>query len=487
MSGIRLHKNYIWLVAAVLVGVLGGAAMLLAVSRADNATLDEITAARAALKSTALVPVETPDTAGFSLNILTDAVGAPFFDTDETAAAALDARIRARDAHLAEETGASVQATAAADFVQAARADILSGAYRSNLYVADAAGSLSKLLSSASLRDMTDDPYLRTDEAWFDGKLMDSLRVGGKRYLLSSSAADARLGAVAVVYNRRLLASLGDTPDEGASLAAVALDGDFTLEYLLSEIRTADAAADAAAAELDTNGVESGVDVPLPPRGLAADADALFALFFGIGGNFMEPGTGETVTYEAFADTLSRVLDLYGETSPGGAAVFKNGGAIFTTAKLADLPEIGSAADYGILPLPKLSAADDYRSYIELRGTAMAAVPAGVPEADKVSYLFERMSFLSRGYVEPLLRDTVVGGVSDDARVLALIYDGADGSVTDLFGYGDIPGWIADVAARGTYRLEMEFYKRKTLCEKALSIVAKRLNPAAAAEPDTEE
>ena len=225
VSGIRQHRNYIWLIAAVLVGLLGGAAMLLAVSRSDNATLDEIAAARAALKSTALVPKETPDVTGFSLNILTDAVGASFFDTDETAAAEVDARIRARDAHLTEETGAAVQTTVAADFVQAAQADILSGAYRSNLYVADAAGSLSKLHSTASLRDMTDAPYLRTDENWFGGRLMDSLRVGGKRYLLSSSAADARLGTVAVVYNRRLLTSLDGTPDEGADLAAVALDG----------------------------------------------------------------------------------------------------------------------------------------------------------------------------------------------------------------------------------------------------------------------
>ena len=108
VSGIRQHRNYIWLIAAVLVGLLGGAAMLLAVSRSDNATLDEIAAARAALKSTALVPKETPDVTGFSLNILTDAVGESFFDTDETAAAEVDARIRARDAHLTEETGASV-------------------------------------------------------------------------------------------------------------------------------------------------------------------------------------------------------------------------------------------------------------------------------------------------------------------------------------------------------------------------------------------
>ena len=181
VSGIRLHKNYIWLVAAVLVGLFGGAAMLLAVSHADNATLDDIAAARAALKSTELVPVETPDTTGFSLNILTETVGETFFRTDETDGSTLSARIHARDAHLAEETGATVTTTSAADFVQAAQADILSGDYKSNLYVADAANSLSRLLSAARLRDMTDDPYLRTDEDWFCGTLMDSLRIGGKR------------------------------------------------------------------------------------------------------------------------------------------------------------------------------------------------------------------------------------------------------------------------------------------------------------------
>lgn len=486
MSGIRLHKNYIWLLAAVLVGLIGGAAMLLAVSRADNETLDEIAAARAALKSTVLAPVETPDTAGFSLNILTDAVGDAFFGADETAGETLSARIHARDAHLAEETGAKVTTARAADFVQAAEADILSGAYESNLYVADAAGSLSRLLSTARLGDMTDAPYLRTDEDWFCGTLMDSLRVGGRRYLLSSSAVDARLGAVAVVYDRRLTASLANAPDEGADLAAVALDGGFTLEYLLAEIRTANAASDAAAAALDANGVESGVDVPLPPRGILAEADDLFAVFFGIGGNFIVPGTGETVSYTDFSDTLSHVLGLYGAASPGGAAAFRNGGAMFTLMRLSDLGSLGDAENYGILPLPKLTADADYRSYIELHGTAMAALPADVPDADKVSYLFERMSFLSRGYVEPAVRERIVGGNADDARVLALIFDGADGSITDLFGYGDIPGFLAATAEDGTYRLEMEFYKRKTLCEKALSIVAKRLNSAAAADADTE-
>lgn len=481
-----MHKNYIWLAAAVAVGLLAGAAMLLAVSHADNATLDENAAARAALKQTVLIPVEKPDTDGFALSILTDAVGAPFFDTEETDAAVRAARIKARDAHLAQETGATLTVTAAADFVKTAQADILSGTYQSNLYIADAAGSLSKLLSAACLRDTASDAYLHADAPWFGETLTDALRIGGKRFLLSSAAVDARLGAVAVVYNRSLAAEVERASDDGRTLAAVALDGDFTTEYLLTLLRAANADADLTAALLDEDNTEAGLELPLLPRGFYAEADDLFALFFGLGGNFLVPGTGETVSYETFADALDQTLALYDETDSGVDGAFRAGGAIFTLASLSELNTLGNAAELGILPLPKRTADADYRSYVDLRGTAMAAMPSGVPDADKVSYLFERMSFLSYGYIEPILCEAITDGDPETARVLALITDSAASTVTELLGYGDIPGLLTSVAARGTSRLEMEFYKRKTLCEKALSIVAKRLDPLDAAASDTE-
>lgn len=481
-----MHKNYIWLAAAVAVGLLVGAAMLLAVSRADNATLDENASARAALKQTVLTPVEKPDIAGFSLSILTDAVGAPFFDTEETDATARAARIDARNAHLTQETGAAVTVHAVADFVKTAQADILSGSYQSNLYIADAAGSLSKLLSAACLRDTADDPYLHADAPWFGEKLTDTLRIGGKRFLLSSAAVDARFGAVAVVYNRALAAGVERAGDDGRTLAAVALDGDFTLEYLLTLLRAANADADLTAAALDADNTEAGLDLPLLPRGFYAEADDLFSLFFGLGGSFLVPGTEETVPYETFADALDQTLTLYAEIDSGADAAFRAGGAIFTLASLSELNTLGNAADFGILPLPKRTADADYRSYVDLRGTAMVAIPADVPDADKVSYLFERMSYLSYGYIEPILCEPITDGDSETACVLALILDSAEGTLTELFGYGDIPGLLASVAERGTSRLEMEFCKRKTLCEKALSIVEKRLVPHDADASDAE-
>ena len=410
-----------------------------------------------------------PDTEGFVLHTLCDARAEKFFLADETGTTALSHRVYARDRHLEEETGAVLVESAVSDFLAAAKADLLSGAYTYNLYAADAGGSLSKLLASASLHDVTDSAYLRTDEPWFDRKVMDELAVGGRRYLISSSAVDARLGAVAVVY-RRALEDGGTGVNESAAMTAVALEGAFTLEYLLSASRASGAEQIAAAV---TDG-EKPVSY-----GFAFDADDVFALYFGAGGDFIDAGSGTAVEYETFAEKLASVLAFYGEASvTDSTAAFERGEALFTLMKLSDLQNRGDGGTLGILPLPKAAASDAYRSYIDLGGTPMTAIPAGVPSAGKAEYLVERMAFLSYGYVEPLMREQIDGGDADDGAVLRLIFDGAACESANLYGYGDLPGWLSSVAKNGTARLEMEYYKRKTLCEKALSIVEKRLAAA---------
>lgn len=444
--------------------------MLFAVSHTDKNNLDEINAARAALKSGALVAFDVPDTEGFVLHTLCDARAEKFFLADENGTTELSRRVYARDRHLEEETGAVLIESSVSDFLAAAKADLLSGAYTYNLYAADAGGSLSKLLASASLHDVTDSAYLRTDEPWFDRKVMDELAVGGRRYLISSSAVDARLGAVAVVY-RRALEDGGTGVNESAAMTAVALEGEFTLEYLLSASRASGAEQTAAAAG---NGGEKPVSY-----GFAFDADDVFALYFGAGGDFIDAGSGTAVEYETFAEKLERVLAFYGEASvTDETAAFENGDALFTLMKLSDLQSRGDADALGILPLPKAAGSDAYRSYIDLDGTPMTAIPAGVPSAGKVEYLVERRAFLSYGYIEPLVRQQIDGGDADDGAVLRLIFDGAACESANLYGYGDLPGWLASVAKNGTVRLKMEYYKRKTLCEKALSIVEKRLAAA---------
>lgn len=392
-----------------------------------------------------------------------------YFLADETDSAEISRRVYARDRHFEAETGANVVESAESDFVLAARSDLLSGKYAYNLYAADAGGSLSKLIASVSLHDITDSKYLRTDEPWFDAAVMDELAVGGKRYLISSSAVDARLGSVAVVYRRELEDS-GTGAGESAAMTAVALDGEFTLEYLLSASRTS--GAEQTAVE-ETQGAEAEA------YGFAFDTDDVFALYFGAGGDFMDAKSGSTVEYADFFERLKSVLDFYGEASVTDShAAFERGEVLFTLMKLSDLQSRGDGDSLGILPLPKASASDSYRSYIDLGGTPMMAIPAGVPSADKVEYLVERMAYLSFGYIEPLMRAQIDGGDADAGAVLDLIFDGAACEVTNLYGYGDLTGWLSEVAKNGTVRLEMEFYKRKTLCEKALSIVKKRVTAA---------
>ena len=310
----------------------GNAAILLAVSRVDKNNIDEINGARAALKSGALVAFDVPDTEGFVLHTLCDARAEKFFLADETGTTALSHRVYARDRHLEEETGAVLVESAVSDFLAAAKADLLSGAYTYNLYAADAGGSLSKMLASASLHDVTDSAYLRTDEPWFDRKVMDELAVGGRRYLISSSAVDARLGAVAVVY-RRALEDGGTGVNESAAMTAVALEGAVTLEYLLSASRASGAEQIAAAV---TDG-EKPVSY-----GFAFDADDVFALYFGAGGDFIDAGSGTAVEYETFAEKLASVLAFYGEASvTDSTAAFERGEALFTLMKLSDLQNRG--------------------------------------------------------------------------------------------------------------------------------------------------
>lgn len=442
--------------------------MLFAVSRTERNNIDEINAARAVLKSGELTAFAVPDTEGFVLHTLCDARAETFFLADENGATELSRRVYARDRHLGDETGAVLIESAASDFLSAAKADLLSGAYTYNLYAADAGGSLSKLLASASLHDVTDSVYLRTDEPWFDGKVMDELAVGGRRYLISSSAVDARLGAVAVVYHRALEDG-GTGVNESAAMTAVALEGEFTLEYLLSSSRASGAEQTAAA-------IGDGTPAAY---GFAFDADDVFALYFGAGGSFIDAESGTAVEYETFAERLDRVLAFYGEASvTDNTAAFERGDALFTLMKLSDLQSRGDGDALGVLPLPKAAESDAYRSYIDLDGTPMTAIPAGVPSADKVEYLVERMAFLSYGYIEPLVRGQIDGGDADERAVLRLIFDGAACEAANLYGYGDLPGWLSSVAKNGTARLKMEYYKRKTLCEKALSIVEKRLAAA---------
>lgn len=411
---------------------------------------------------------------GFALHILCDREAAETFAVENGTTTTLSANAAKRNEHLSVETGAALLVTVTDDFVKTAKEDILSGENRYNLYAADAAGSLSVLLSAGYLADVSDSAYIRAEKAWFDGDIMDELSIYGGKYLISSSAADARSSASVIVYNRSLADSVDSLFTDGQTPASLALAGDFTIEALL----TASRAAYVVPTEEQRLLAEAYGDGAF--YGFSYGDEDIFPLYFGAGGNFVttDEDALSIVSLSVLRECLDAVKTLTeDETTVENAYAFSEGAALFSVHKLSEIRSLRETiTNIGILPLPKKTADDDYHSYIDLAHTTMLAIPKSATEPVKIEYLVSRMAFLSYGYIEPVLRQQVTAGNADDEKILSLIADTAACDLSELFGYGDISGLLADTLREGDDRLTIHYYNRKTLYEKALSIIEKRLS-----------
>lgn|GEM_PF-1322311 len=424
--------------------------------------------ARAALGIAEPSAIIRPQTEGFTLSILCDNDSSHSFGEEEIVAKERDRRILQRNAHFEEETGARITKAHAASVYDAAYADSLSGSNTFALYTAPAADELSLLLSGGMLHDVSDSQYIRTADDWFDGAVMESLSVYGKQYLISSTVADARQNTNVLVYDRGLYRR--ETTESGRRPpSAIAFDGDWTLEALLAECRTV--------------GTEDSVpladSVALPEEekfhGFGFDRSDIFSLYVGAGGSF---AADEIVSLGTMRQSIAALTPLLTNAEsieyPNGVA---DGATLFSVNTVAEVVRLKETrTDIGILPMPKAKAEDPYRCYIDPRGATMLAIPAGVSDAETVEYLVYRLAFLSLGYMEPLLYESVTDGDAADRRMLDLIFASTVCDLSGLLGYGDIEELVSETALGTDSRLALEYYNRKTLYEKALSILEKRLN-----------
>lgn len=431
--------------------------------------------ARAALRIAEPNLIIKPDTEGFVLSILCDTDASASFVTDEGEGGELSVHVERRNAHLTAETGAYITRIVVPSVYDAAKTSALSGMQSYSLYAADAAGGLSPLLSAGLLRDVSQSQYIRTEDAWFDGSVMESLSLYGGEYLISSTVADARQNTAVLVYNRALYERSRAGAEHEKSLAAVALDGELTLEQLLVESRAAH--AEAMPAE---NDMAPELAVSLTEEesfhGFGFSREDIFSLYVAADGSFAER---EIVSLSDMKNSLAALAPLLTDASSVEQPdSFAEGATLFTVATLAEAAAYReSGLPIGILPLPKQSIEEEYRAYVDPRGTAMLALPKDAADAEKVEYLVYRMAFLSAGYIEPLLYTGIVGEDLDEQKVLEMIFANTVCDLAGLLGYGGIETLIADTALEGNDRLSLDYYNRKTLYEKALFILEKRLNP----------
>lgn len=358
------------------------------------------------------------------MNILCDTNAEPLFDGDDTSADELLRGAAMRNAHLESETGAVLSVTATSDFYTAAKNDILAGAYEYDLYAATATGGLSRLLSDGSLYDVSASPYIDLDASCYDQKTMESLSLFGGTYLISSSAADARWWSAALVYDTSLVGR--------EEIEQLVHDGGFTVGEML----------------------ECG--------GLLYGEEDIYPLFFGVGGSFARTTSDgcEFISLSDFTQAVNSVCAIT-ENDDGKTDVF----AVQTMFETRH-------EGLGILPLPKAGEYDVYSGYIDLSEAVLLAIPSGSPQRNKTECLVHRMATLSEEYVTPYFE----AKFADDMDMYDIITEGASCDLSVLFDYGDMGGLVAK-CMRDDTRLTLEYYNRKALYEKAISIIEKRLCP----------
>ena len=410
---------------------------------------------------------------GFELHVLCDTPSGEVFAADGGETPSISEKAVKRNEHLKIETGVELLVSVTEDFVQTATEDLLSGAHYYNLYAATAAPSLSSLLASGRLTDVTGSVHIRPEKEWFDGGIMDELSMYGKHYLISSATADARRHAAVIVYDGAMEAGLGLLPEDERSLAKIALDGDFTLEKMLTVSRGAHIPP------TEGDPLLGGVDAFPGFYGFAYGDSDVFALYAGLGGDFLTDNEEQPVvtSLAALREALGTLQTLTSDPSSlADANAFAEGRTLLSVCRMSEITALRAAGtDVGILPLPKAHTEDDYRCYIDPTKTTMLAIPSGTAEQEKVEFLVARMAFLSYGYIEPVLKKQIAADDPDNQKILALVAESVSCDRSTLLGYGDIGGLLAGIVREGDGRLTLEYYNRKALYEKALSILEKRL------------
>ena len=406
------------------------AVVISSISFGIEAEVAEHIEARNSLSVIAPEEISAPDTNGFILSVLSETSSAKFFAESETS----PKNVQKRNHHLTLEGGAVIGTSSVPAIYDAARNDILSGTYSYDIFSASGR-ELSKLIGIGLLDDISDNEYIDTSADWFDATITDSLTLFGKKFLLSSTITDTLNSAYVLVYNPALC--------DGEELKNAALCGTLTVEKLLA--------------------YEKSIDVD------AGDSHALLA---SIGGAFVSAAeTVEVLPIKAARETVEKLLPLVEKCD--GTSLFANGDVAFAVMTLGEVKNLrADGVEAEILPLPKNSVEDIYRTYVDVGTTSLIALPSGHPDMDVVSYLTYRLAFLSEGYILPSYYENFGG---DDAEMLRIIAANASSDISALFGYGDIDSLAAEWMTGDASRLSLEYYNRKTLYEKALSIIEKRL------------
>lgn len=391
--------------------------------------------------------------------------GDMFSSADETDILAKN--IFERNANLFEQYGITLESVVSEDIVTKATNDMLSEDREYDMLLLSALSSAS-LITSGVLADLGSVAGWSASLSGYAERVIEELSVCGRTFLAAGDATPSLfLSASAVLVNTEISEKVGGTE----KIFSVAENGRFTYDVMLEY--------SSAVSELGGN--DSSVYNTAAIRVGAEDA---INLFLSGGGRFFEVDSVTDVpSAENFEGELSNiytaVMSLFGidenveeqETVASSSVT-----PLFNVASIGELYSLVSEdTPFAVLPMPKKDIIQkEYYCNIDMTKATFTALPRGSGETEVA--VMNLIYALSDGIMGVIL-DACGAGNSKGAE---LVRESMGAQVLDLFGFGDIPAFMAScVNERTTAKVfAMRASERSTAGVSALSIVADKYSSA---------
>ena len=263
----------------------------------------------------------------------------------------------------------------------------------------------STLIANGYLRNVADAPYLNFDKGWWDTDTINAINVMGRIYLMGGSAQLNSLRSTwGMFFNKRIVAD-AQIPD----LYQTVRDGKWTLDLLKQYGKQ-------VSKDVNGDGVyEYGVDT----YGIGLQWEVVNPLVLSTGAKAMEVSKDGAVTVKIdspeFVDAMEKVYNFLNvdnayitntdtRTESDKWVQMRNrfmeGQIVFYMGHLSTpvlIPDMKD--DFGILPMPKVNADDEYASSFQYNNYDVISVPRIASNIERTALLTEAYTMMSYGTV----------------------------------------------------------------------------------------
>lgn len=327
-------------------------------------------------------------------------------------------------------------------------------------------------------------PYVNLEKPWWDKEIRNGFSIRNNLMMVNGDISPVSFSITSCMYfNKKILTSLDlEFPYE------LVRKGEWTFDKLIEYTKdfTSDGDGDGKIdpdSTKDMFGLSSWyLDVP-------------YSFYYAAGGMLVSKDQDDVPFYdpqlERDANIYSKIYDViitnnaYYETDvtaarfPNVAKMFADGRAMFLDAKLSTAEELRDMDDeFGILPVPKLTADQDYKSFVN-GASSMICVPASVPESNRefVSIVTEALASEAYRTVTPVLKETYlkrkITRDADSADMIDYIVRNRVFDMAYVNMHDGVGSYVRDLLTKGTKDISSKLKSYEKAAKKKVENIVK--------------